>query len=69
MPADKTKDFVDDYEITPEYVYEFDEKENKVITHEKLWEVKDDEGVLSNSLMPPPVVVSLIKQLVRALGI
>ena len=69
VPADKTKDFVDDYEITPEYVYEFDEKENKVITHEKPWEVKDDEGVLSNSLMPPPVVVSLIKQLVQVLGL
>lgn len=69
VPADKAKDFVDDYEITPEYVYEFDEKENKVITHEKPWEVKDDEGVLSNSLMPPPVVVSLIKQLVGVLGI
>jgi adenylate kinase family enzyme len=69
IPADKAKDFADDYEITPEYVYEFDEKENKVITYEKPWEVKDDEGVLSNSLMPPPVVVSLIKQLVQVLGI
>jgi len=74
VPADKAKDFVDDYEITPEYVYEFDEKGNpladgKVITHEKPWEVKDDEGILSNSLMPPPVVVSLIKQLVAALNI
>jgi len=69
VPADKTKDFVDDYEVTPEYVYEFDEKENKVVTHEKPWEVKDDEGVLSNSLMPPPVVVSLIKQLVSVLGL
>jgi adenylate kinase family enzyme len=69
VPADKAKDFVDDYEITPEYVYEFDKKENKVVTHEKPWEVKDDEGVLSNSLMPPPVVVSLIKQLVQVLGL
>lgn len=67
IPVDKTKEFTDDYEITPEYTYE--KKSGKIEVHEKPWEVKDDEGVLSNSLMPPPVVVSLIKQLVRALGI
>jgi len=69
IPADKTKDYADDYEITPEYVYSFNEKENKIEVSEKPWEVKDDEGVLSNSLMPPPVVVSLIKQLVDVLGL
>ena len=69
IPAAQIKDFVDDYEITPEYSYTFDEKENKVKTIEKPWEFLDDEGVASNSLMPPPVVVSLIKQLVKALGI
>ena len=69
IPVAQIKDFVDDYEITPEYSYIFDEKENKVKTIEKPWEVLDDEGVACNSLMPPPVVVSLIKQLVRALGI
>ena len=69
IPVNKIKDFVDDYEITPEYNYIFDEKENKVKTTEKPWEVLDDEGVASNSLMPPPIVVSLIKQLVKTLGI
>jgi adenylate kinase family enzyme len=69
VPADKTKELTDDYEITPGYNYNWNEKENKVETIEKPWEVKDDEGVLSNSLMPPPVVVSLIKQLVKALNI
>lgn len=69
IPTDKTKDFADDYEITPEFVYEFDEKTGQVKTIEKLWEVPDDEGSSSNSLMPPPVVVSLIKQLVKALGV
>ncbi|TSC94222.1 MAG: Uncharacterized protein CEN87_573 [Parcubacteria group bacterium Licking1014_1] len=69
VPADKSAEYVDDYEITPEYAYAFDEKENKVNTLEKPWEVLDDEGVLSNSLMPPPVVVSLIKQLVKALSL
>lgn len=69
VPVEKSKDFVDDYEITPGYIYEWDEKDGKVKVIEKPWEVKDDEGVLSNSLMPPPVVVSLIKQLVVALGL
>ena len=69
IPVGKTKEIADDYEITPGYVYNFDEKTNKVETTETLWEVKDDEGNLSNSLMPPPVVVSLIKQLVNTLGL
>jgi len=69
IPVAKVKETADDYEITPEFSYTFDEKENKVATHEKPWEVKDDEGNLSNSLMPPPVVVSLIKQLVAALDL
>jgi hypothetical protein len=69
IPADKVKEFTDDYEVTPEYVYTYDEKENKVVMSQKPWEVLDDEGVLSNSLMPPPVVVSLLKQLVKSLGL
>ena len=69
VPVDKAEEFTDDYEITPEFFYSWDEKEEKVITSEKPWEVKDDEGVLSNSLMPPPVVVSMIKQLVKVLGL
>jgi len=67
MPADKTKEFTDDYEITPEYIYKWNG--SNVETSEKPWEVSDDEGVASNSLMPPPVAVSLIKQLVKVLGI
>jgi adenylate kinase family enzyme len=69
VPIDKVKEFTDDYEITPEYVYSWNEKTKKIETREKPWEVLDDEGVSSNSLMPPPVVVSLIKQLVKVLGI
>jgi len=67
IPIDKVKEFTDDYEITPEYSYEY--KDGKVETLEKPWEVKDDEGNDCNSLMPPPVVVSLIKQLVQVLGL
>ncbi len=69
IPLSKVSEFADDYEITPEYVYSFDEATGKVQTKEKPWEVKDDEGVVSNSLLPPPVVVSLIKQLVKVLGL
>jgi len=69
IPVSEVKFATDDYEITPEYVYTFNEAENKVETSEKPWEVKNDQDVLSNSLMPPPVVVSLIKQLVKALGL
>lgn len=69
IPVSEVKDATDDYEITPEYTYNFNEKTGQVETLEKPWEVADDQGVLSNSLMPPPVVVSLIKQLTKALGL
>ena len=69
IPVAKVKDVTDDYEITPEYSYKFNEQENKVETLEKPWQVKDDEDSDVNSLMPPPVVVSMIKQLVIALGL
>jgi len=69
VPIDKVKEFVDEYEITPEYSYAWNEKEKKVETVKKPWEFLDDQKVLSNSLMPPPVVVSLIKQLVKTLDL
>ena len=61
--------FVDDYEITPEYVFEWDEKEKKVKVKEKPWVLIDDEGIESFSLLPQPVVVSLIKQMVDVLNL
>ncbi|OGZ66712.1 MAG: hypothetical protein A3C50_02395 [Candidatus Staskawiczbacteria bacterium RIFCSPHIGHO2_02_FULL_43_16] len=67
IPVNKTKEHYDDYEITPEYHYTFDFALQKVTVQEKPWEVKDDEGNAVNSLMPPPVVVSLIKQMVAIL--
>ncbi len=69
IPVGKTNEIADDYEVTPGYVYSWDENAQKAITSEKAWEVEDDEGNLSNSLMPPPVVVSMIKQLVQVLGL
>jgi len=90
VPVNKAKEFVDDYEITPEYSYELDKNsrevnpvrdsenkrdtQNKGISNgvkivEKPWQVLDDNGVPCYSLMPPPVVVSLIKQITKALKI
>lgn len=67
VPVAKASQYLDDYEITPEFVFRFEN--NQVAVSEKPWQVKDDTGEPSYSLMPPPVVVSLIKQLVEALGI
>jgi hypothetical protein len=67
IPVDLAKEYVDDYEITPEYSFEF--INGKVVRKEKPWIVKDDEGRPSFSLLAPPVVVSLIHQLVEVLEI
>ena len=66
IPVAEADELVDDYEITPEYVYRLD-ADNNVITQEKSWMIKDDEGRDAYSLLAPPVVVSLIKQLAKIL--
>ncbi len=66
IPADVARDYVDDYEITPAYEYQLDSS-GQVKILEKPWTVKDDDGVDSYSLLPPAVVVSLIKQTVSTL--
>jgi len=65
IPVAGSKELVDDYEMTPEYYYEL--KDGKAIKKEKPWTVKDDEGIESISLIAPPVVLSLIKQLHKLL--
>jgi len=69
IPVEEAEKFVDDYEITPEYTFEWSEKEKKVKIKEKPWIVLDDEGIPSYSLLAPPVVVSLIKQIVEVLSL
>jgi len=69
VPKKEAEKFVDDYEITPEYSYELDKKTKKVKIIEKPWQVIDNEGVPSYSLLPPPIVVSLIKQMVEVLSL
>jgi len=69
VPVERAHEFIEDYEITPEYNYEWDPDKKEVKINKKPWQVRDDEGVLSYSLMPPPVVVSLIKQMCEVLGL
>jgi len=69
IPVVKFKEYVDEYEITPEYHYQWLDKENKVKIIEKPWIIKDDEGIESYSLLAPPVVVSLISQMVEVLNL
>ena len=63
------KDYVDDYEITPEYSYKFNAKNEQIKIIEKSWVIKDDRGKLVCSLLAPPVVLALIRQLVKILGL
>lgn len=69
LPIKEAPKYVDDYEITPEYSYQWDDKTKSVKIIEKPWQVLDDRGMPSYSLLPPPVVVSLIKQMVEALSL
>jgi len=69
IPANVAKKYVDDYEITPEYHYKWVKEKKKVEVIEKPWVFPDDEGVPSHSLLPPPVVISMIKQLAEVLNL
>ena len=60
VAASEADKYFDDYEITPEYVFEREGDKVKVI--EKPWKVKDDNGVESVSLLSAPVVVAMLKQ-------
>jgi adenylate kinase family enzyme len=63
IPVEEAEENVSTYELTPEYVYSWNENEKKVEIEEKPWTIKDDNGKTSYSLMAPPVVVSFIKQM------
>ena len=67
VPVKDTEDCVDNYELTPEYSYEWDEKNEKVKIIEKPWTISNEDEISSHSLMAPPVVISMIKQLVKVL--
>jgi adenylate kinase family enzyme len=67
IPVDEAKNYADDYEITPAYHYELEGGKVKVV--EKPWIVKDRQGINSYSLLPAPIVLSLIKQTTKVLGL
>jgi hypothetical protein len=67
IPVNKAEKIVDDYEITPEYYYEKDNKTDEVKTLKRPFSVKDDEGEEVFSLLAPPVVVTMLKQLTKIL--
>lgn len=63
IPTNKAAQYTESYEITPEYVYKYDKKAEKVIVEQKPWMVKDDAGNDCNSLLAPPVLCSLMSQM------
>lgn len=63
IPVSEADKLVDEYEITPEYMYSYDGTTKQVTTTTKPWVVQDKDGIDSYSLLAPPVTVSLIKQL------
>ncbi|MBI4087469.1 MAG: nucleoside monophosphate kinase [Candidatus Liptonbacteria bacterium] len=67
VPSAEAKEYVDDYELTPAYGYELDQATKNVKILESPWVVEDDDGIPSYSLLPPAVVVSLIRQVVHVL--
>lgn len=68
IPVELANDVVDKYEVTPMFEYEKDDKGNVTIS-EKPWSIKDDNGIESYSLLAPPVVVSMVKQIIKTLGL
>ena len=69
VPAVEAGKYFDSYELTPEYILKWDGNRGKVMVEEKPWTIKDDNGVESCSLLAPAVVVSLLKQLPKAIGL
>lgn len=63
VPVKEANKYYDSYELTPEYILNWNEKTKKVEVKEKPWTVKDDNGVESYSLLAAPVMISLLKQM------
>lgn len=69
IPIDQAKDYANNYELTPEYVFEVDPVTKEVKVSQKPWVVEDDEKVPSYSLTAAAVTVSMIKQIPDILGL
>lgn len=68
VPVARASETTDEYEITPSYTYGHDAEGNIVVT-EVPWIINDDSGEPCYSLLPAAVGVSLIKQMVKVLGL
>lgn len=69
IPVKTAGDFVDKYEITPKYSHKWDDKLQKVQVLEEPLIALNDEDISSYSLLPQPVVISMIKQMVDVLNL
>ena len=69
VPVNKINEYIDDYEITPVYKYEYNSGTQKVEIKEESWVIDDDNGVSSYSLLPAPVALGLIKQVAQVLNL
>jgi hypothetical protein len=67
IPKEKAKEYVDDYEITPQYSYKWDKDRKEVKIIEEPWTIFDDNKELSHSLLAAPVVIGMIKQMAEVL--
>jgi adenylate kinase family enzyme len=67
VPVAEADEHFDKYELTPRYNFKL-KKDGSVKVEEDRWTVKDDNGVECYSLLAPPVVVSMLKQLVEVLS-
>jgi len=65
VPVKEAKELIDDYEITPEFEFRWNKAQKRVDIIKKPWKILTENNELSYSLMPPPVVLSLIHQLVK----
>lgn len=69
IPLDLAEKYYDDYEISPEFVFNWDSRKKKVDVSGKAWVFNDDNKVPSYSLLAPAVVVGLIKRMMEILGL
>lgn len=69
VPVAVAEEYVERYEITPTYRYQWHADTREVEVIEEPWVVQDDGGEPSYSLLPAAVAVALIRQTADALGL
>lgn len=63
VPVDEVSNYVDEYELTKNKEFKWNEKLERIETKDVEWVINDDDGVPSYSLYAAAVVVQFIKQL------